>query len=83
MLCISFKVKLNGESVFRLINAKYLLLRLFLLSTWLKYLSKKWTEIFYLYITCHTFFRCKILLHITKKHAFVIWFYTDLMPPRL
>ena len=37
MLCKSVNVKLNGESVFRLINAKYLLLRTFLLLAWLKY----------------------------------------------
>ena len=41
MLCISFNVKLNGESVFRLINAKCLHLRPFLLLTWLKYQNKK------------------------------------------
>ena len=42
MLCTSFNVNLNGESVFRLINAKCLLLRPFLLLTWLKYQNKKW-----------------------------------------
>ena len=46
MLGISFNVKLNCESVFRLINAKYVLLRYFLLLTWLKYQNKKGLKFF-------------------------------------
>ena len=34
MLYISFNVKLDGESALDEINAKYLLLRYFLLLTW-------------------------------------------------
>ena len=48
MLCISFNVKLNGETVFRLINAKCLHLRPFLLRTWLKYQNKKRAKFFLL-----------------------------------
>ena len=48
MLYITFNVKLNGESIFRLINEKYLLLRPFLLLTWLKYQNKKRAEMFLL-----------------------------------
>ena len=47
MLCIAFKVKLDGESVFRLINTQYLLLRPILLLIWLKYQNRKGDEIFY------------------------------------
>ena len=47
MLYIPFDVKLNGESVFRSINAKYRLSRSFLLLTWLKYENKKVAEFFY------------------------------------
>ena len=58
MLCIPFNVKLNGKSVFRLINAKYLLWRPFLLLTRLKYQNKKGLNFFndiYIYITWHAF----------------------------
>ena len=41
MLYILFDVKLNGDPVIRLFNAKYLLL-----ITWLKYQSKKGTNFF-------------------------------------
>ena len=41
MLYISFNVKLNCELVFRQMNAKYLLLRPFLLLAWLKLQNKK------------------------------------------
>ena len=41
MLCISFNGKLNGELVFRLINAKHLLFRPYILLTWSKNQNKK------------------------------------------
>ena len=48
MLCISFNVKLNGEAVFRLSNAKCLHLRPFLPLTWLKYHNKERAENFFI-----------------------------------
>ena len=44
---LPFNVKLNGVPVFRLINAKYVILRPFLLLTWLKYQNKKRLTFFF------------------------------------
>ena len=42
MACYAYIIhKLNSESVFRLFNAKYLLLRPFLLLTWVNNQNKK------------------------------------------
>lgn len=51
MLGISFDVKVNKETVFRLINAKHQILKPFLLVTWLKYENKKTAEFFNAYST--------------------------------
>ena len=44
---MSFIVKLNAESVSRIINAKCRRSRLFIFPTWLKYYNKKIAESFY------------------------------------